>query len=194
MTKKILMIVGDFVETLETYTPYFTMKMMGLTVDVVCPNKVKGETVCTAVHDFTTFQTYEEKRGHNLTLTATFTEVNPTTYDALWIPGGRAPEYLRTDPKVVEIVKHFMTANKPVAAMCHGVQLLVPTGTIAGRKITSFPTCEIECTLAGSEFVKVPNDDCVVDGNLLTSPTWLACPTMMLKFVEMCGVKVITPQ
>ena len=191
MTKKILMIVGDFVETIETFTPYFTMKMMGFTVDVVCPGKVKGDTVMTAVHEFTTFQTYEEKRGHCFTLTCTFTEVNPTTYDALYIPGGRAPEYLRTNPKCVEMVKHFMTANKPVAAMCHGVQLLVPTGGITGRKVTCFPACEIECTLAGCDFVKVPKDECVVDGNLITCPTWLACPTMMLKFVEMCGVKIM---
>lgn len=120
MPKRVLMIVGDFAETIETFTPYFGMKMMGIEVDMVCPNKKKGERVTTAVHDFTTFQTFEETRGHTCEMTVNFPECNPNNYDGLWIPGGRAPEYLRTNPKVVEMVKHFMTSNKPVAASCHG--------------------------------------------------------------------------
>lgn len=195
MTKKILMIVGDFVETLEVYGPLFTLKTLGFNVDIVCPNKNKNETVTSAVHDFTPgFQTYTEKTGHLVYTTVNFTEVNPKTYDGLIIPGGRAPEYLRCIPQVVEVVKYFIETNKPIAAVCHGPQLLLATGTCTGRKITCYPTVMPECTLTGAQYTKVPNDECIVDGNLVTGPTYLSTPKMMTNFAELLGTKITPPQ
>lgn len=194
MTKKILMIVGDFSETLEVWAPLFTMRTLGFEVDVGCPNKTKGETCTLAVHDFSPqFQTYTEKPAHLIYMTCTLNDVNPKTYDGLYLPGGRAPEYLRTCPKVVECVKCFLTCNKPIAAMCHGPQMLLCTGfPMTGRKMTCYPTVMPDCTTAGCEYVKVPNDDCCVDGNIVTTPTWMGCPKMVCCFTEMLGCKIPT--
>ena len=119
---KILVLAGDFVEDYEIMVPFQALQMVGHKVDAVCPGKKKGEQVRTAIHDFEGDQTYTEKRGHNFTLNATFDEVNPARYDALVIPGGRAPEYLRLNPKVLELVRHFDKEGKPIAALCHGPQ------------------------------------------------------------------------
>ena len=186
--KRVLMIVGDFCETLEVYGPLFTLKTLGCEVDICCPNKNKGDCVTTAVHDFSPmYQTYTEKPGHQVTLTCTFNEVNPKNYDGLYIPGGRAPEYLRMNPTVVDCVKCFVTCNKPIAAMCHGPQLLLATGCMTGRKLACYPTVMPECHLTGCEFVKVPNDECIVDNNIVTGPTWLSCPKMMTCFTTLLG-------
>jgi protease I len=190
MTKKVLMIVGDFAETLEVYCPMFMMQCMGIEVEVVCPNKNKGECVTTAVHDFTPeFQTYTEKTGHTITLTCNWNSINPKNYDGLCLPGGRAPEYLRLNPTVMECVKCFITCGKPIAAMCHGPQLLTATGMMNTRKMTAYPTCMPEITMCNAEYVKVPNDECCVDGNIVTAPTWMACPKMVNNFVNLLGVK-----
>src|SRR2546427_9869211 len=126
--KKILMLVGDFVEDYEVMVPFQALLMVGHTVHAVCPNKKAGERVRTAVHDFEGDQTYSEKPGHNFTLNATFSEVKAADYDALWIPGGRAPEYLRLNEQVVQIVRHFAETNKPIAAICHATPLLAAGG------------------------------------------------------------------
>src|ERR1700731_653759 len=123
-TAKLLLLAGDFVEDYEIMVPFQALQMVGHKVDAVCPGKKKGEQVRTAIHDFEGDQTYTEKRGHNFTLNATFDEIDPATYDALVIPGGRAPEYLRLNATVLEIVRHFDKPNKPIAALCHGPQLL----------------------------------------------------------------------
>ena len=96
-------------------------KMLGYTVDVVCPNKKANDQIKTTIHDFEGDQTYTEKPGHNFTLNASFDEVVESTYDALVIPGGRAPEYIRLNPRVIEIVQNFNSANKPIASVCHGI-------------------------------------------------------------------------
>ena len=187
---KVLMIVGDWSETLETYTPYFMMKSLGFTVDVVCPDKKKGDKIRTAVHDPSpVYTTCEEKPGHCFELTCTWSEIDPKPYQALWLPGGRAPEWLRTCPKVIEITRHFIETHKPIAATNHGPQILVACGGIQGKKITCFPTCAIEMTLAGADYTKPPMDECIVDGPIITGPTWMSLPKMMPKFVEMCGMK-----
>lgn len=193
MTKKVLMIVGDFSETLEVYTPMFCMRTMGYEVEVVCPNKTKGECITTAVHDYSpVHQTFTEKPGHAVVITANMNELNPKDYDALWLPGGRAPEYLRCNPKVIECVKCFITCGKPIAAMCHGPQLLMATGCMSGRKITCYPTVMPECAPWMVEYHKVPSDECVVDGNIVTGPTWMSTPRMLMCFTELCGTKVTT--
>lgn len=186
MPPKVLMLVGEWTETLEAWTPWLTLKSWGVTVDVVCPDKKKGEKVQTAVWDWTCCAPWETKPGHCLPITWNWTECDPKTYDALWLPGGKSPEWLRLNPKVNEIVKHFWDAQKPICATQWGPQLLVPCG-IPGKKLTAFPTWEWECKLAGAEWVPVPNDECVVDGWLITAPTWLACPKMCAKLCEMMG-------
>src|SRR5438046_3493000 len=122
--KKILMLVGDYVEDYEVMVPFQALLMVGHVVHAVCPGKKAGQTVRTAIHDFEGDQTYSEKPGHNFGLNASFAEVKPETYDALVIPGGRAPEYLRLNEQVLQLIRHFAQTKKPIAAICHGAQLL----------------------------------------------------------------------
>jgi len=134
MAKKILMLVGDFAEDYETMVPFQALQIAGHRVDAVCPGKKAGEQVRTAIHDFEGDQTYTEKRGHNFTLNATFADVKPADYDALVLPGGRAPEYLRLNDEVLAIVRHFDAAGKPIAAICHAAQILAAAGVLKGRR------------------------------------------------------------
>jgi protease I len=143
-TAKLLMIVGDYVEDYEVMVPFQALQMVGHTVHAVCPDKKEGEFVRTAIHDFEGDQTYSEKRGHNFTLNATFAEIQPSQYDALVVPGGRAPEYLRLNPKVVNLVKHFHESGKPIASLCHGPQLLATAGALKGKKVSAYPACAPE--------------------------------------------------
>ena len=129
-SKRILMLVGDFVEDYEAMVPYQILTMVGHTVDTVCPGKRPGESVKTAVHDFVGDQTYAELPGHRFAVTADFESAKPESYDALVIPGGRAPEYLRLNPRVLEITRHFFEKDKPVAAICHGAQILSAAGVL----------------------------------------------------------------
>ena len=181
---KLLLLAGDFVEDYEIMVPFQALQMVGHTVDAVCPGKKKGEQVRTAIHDFEGDQTYTEKRGHNFTLNATFDEVDPVAYDGLVIPGGRAPEYLRLNEKVLDIVRHFDLGRKPIAALCHGPQLLAAAGVLKGRKLNAYPACAPEVTLAGGTFVPVDFFGAVVDGNLVTGPAWTAHPAWLARFLE----------
>lgn len=181
---KLLLLAGDFVEDYEIMVPFQALQMVGHTVDAVCPGKRKGDQVRTAIHDFEGDQTYTEKRGHNFTLNADFDEVNPALYDALVIPGGRAPEYLRLNGRVLDIVRHFSTADKPIAALCHGAQLLAAAGVIRDRKLNCYPACAPEVELAGGTYVAVDFSDAVVDGKLVTGPAWTAHPKWLARFLE----------
>jgi protease I len=188
--KKILMIVGDYGEDLETYVPYQALLMVGHEVDAVCPDKKKGQSVITAVHDFLGDQTYSEKPGHRFNITADFKDVDETTYDALVLPGGRAPEYLRLNDRVVEIVRHFVDQDKPIAAICHGLQILAAAGGIEGRTLTAYPAVGPEMKLAGANFKDVDPTEVVVDGNLVTSPAWPGHPKWMAAFLEVLGTEI----
>jgi protease I len=181
---KLLLLAGDFVEDYEIMVPFQALQMVGHRVHAVCPGKKKGDQIRTAIHDFEGDQTYTEKRGHNFTLNATFDEIDLAHYDGLIIPGGRAPEYLRLNPKVLDIIRHFAKANKPIAALCHGPQLLAAAGVIKGRKLNAYPACAPEVELAGGTFVSVAMTDAVVDGNLVTGPAWPAHPVWLAKFLE----------
>ncbi|HEV2424488.1 MAG TPA: DJ-1/PfpI family protein [Terriglobia bacterium] len=183
-SKKLLMIVGDYVEDYEAMVPFQALQMVGHTVDAVCPGKKAGEVVRTAIHDFEGDQTYSEKRGHNFALNASFDQVKPESYDALLIPGGRAPEYLRTNERVLEIVRHFFGAGKPVASLCHGAQLLTAAGVAKGRSISAYPAVGPEVNAAGGKFVSVGMTEALVDGNLVTGPAWPAHPAWLAKFLE----------
>ena len=169
---KLLLLAGDFVEDYEVMVPFQALQMVGHTVDAVCPGKKKGEQVRTAIHDLEGDQTYSEKRGHNFTLNATFDEIDAPSYDGLVIPGGRAPEYLRLNEKVLDIVRYFDKAGKPIAALCHGPQLLAAAGVLKGRKLNAYPACTPEVTLAGGTFVAVDFFGAVVDGNLVSGRTF----------------------
>ena len=191
-SKRILMLVGDFVEDYEVMVPFQMLLMVGHQVDAVCPGKAAGETVATAVHDFEGQQTYSEKRGHNFTLNATFADIDPQQYDGLVIPGGRAPEYLRLDAKVIEIVQHFAAAGKPIAAICHGPQLLVAAGVVGGRSCTAYPAVRPDLTQAGGTWVEPSAglDSAHVDGNIVTAPAWPAHPAWIKAFLEVLGTPV----
>ena len=188
--KKILMIVGDFVEDYEVMVPYQALLMIGHHVDVVCPDKKAKETVVTAIHDFEREQTYTEKRGHNFTLTATFTSIKSKDYDALVVPGGRAPEYLRLDKRVRDLVREFDKDRKPIASICHGLQLLMSAGVVTGRKVTGYKAIGPDLTLAGANYVEVEPTEVVVDGNLVTSPAWPGHPKWLAEFVKLLGTTI----
>ena len=188
--KKILMLVGDYVEDYEVMVPFQALLMVGHTVHAVCPNKKAGDKVRTAVHDFEGDQTYSEKPGHNFTLNATFSEVKPTDYDALVIPGGRAPEYLRLNENVLKVVRHFSETNKPLAAICHGAQLLAAAGVLKGRACTAYPAVGPEVKAAGGKWVEVAVDKAHVDGRLVTAPAWPAHPEWLAKFLEVLGTRI----
>jgi protease I len=188
--KKILMLVGDYVEDYEVMVPFQALTMVGHTVHTVCPGKKAGDKVRTAVHDFEGDQTYTEKPGHNFTLNATFAEVTPASYDALVIPGGRAPEYLRLDGRVLEVVRHFADAHKPLAAICHAPQLLAVAGVLKGKNVTAYPTVGPEVTLCGGRYVEVPVDHAHVDGNLVTAPAWPAHPEWLRAFLKVLGTRI----
>lgn len=188
--KKILMLVGDFVEDYEVMVPFQALLAVGHTVHAVCPNKKAGDKVRTAVHDFEGDQTYTEKRGHDFTLNATFEEIAPAGYDALVIPGGRAPEYIRLNPRVLEIVRHFAGAGKPIAAICHGIQVLTAAGVLEGKTCTCYPAVAPEVERAGGRYAEVRIDEAYVDGTLVTAPAWPAHPAWLRKFLEVLGTRI----
>ena len=188
--KKILMLVGDYVEDYEVMVPFQALLMVGHTVHAVCPGKKAGEAVRTAIHDFEGDQTYSEKRGHNFALNATFEDVKPEDYDAVIIPGGRAPEYIRLHPRVLEIVRHFASANKPLAALCHGAQVLAAANVLEGRKCTCYPAVSPDVALAGGTYAEVAITEAVVDGNLVTGPAWPAHPAWLREFLHVLGTRI----
>lgn len=188
--KRILMIVGDYVEDYETMVPFQALLAVGHKVHAVCPDKKAGDSVATAIHDFDGAQTYSEKRGHNFALNATFADIDPAGYDALVIPGGRAPEYLRLNPKAIEIVRHFFDADKPVAAICHGAQLLAGARVLEGRTCSAYPACRAEVELAGGTYADIAIDAAVTDGNLVSAPAWPAHPAWIAQFLAVLGTSI----
>ena len=188
--KKILMLVGDYVEDYEVMVPFQALQMVGHIVHAVCPDKAAGETVRTAVHDFEGDQTYSEKRGHNFALNASFSDVKAEEYDALVVPGGRSPEYLRLNESVLDVVRHFSKADKPIAAICHGAQLLAAAGVLEGKNCSAYPACSPEVRSAGGKYVDIPVDAAYVDGNLVTAPAWPAHPDWLARFLEVLGTKI----
>ena len=188
--KKILMLVGDYVEDYEVMVPFQALLMVGHTVHAVCPDKTAGQTVRTAIHDFEGDQTYSEKPGHNFRLNATFAEVRAEEYDALLIPGGRAPEYLRLNAEVLRIVRHFFDENKPVAAVCHGPQLLAAAGVLTARTCSAYPAVGPDVTACGGRFADIPVTEAVVEGNLVSAPAWPAHPQWLALFLKLLGTTI----
>lgn len=190
MGKRILLLAGDFGEDYETMVPFQALQMVGHTVHAVCPDKKAGEYVMTAVHDFEGQQTYSEKPGHRFTLNATFADVKAEQYDALVIPGGRAPEYLRMNAKVIELVQQFARAGKPIASICHGAQILAAAGVIRGKRVSAYPACAAEVNLAGGEYAAIAMDQAVTDGTLVTAPAWPAHSAWLAQFLAVLGTRI----
>lgn len=189
--KKILMLAGDFTEDYEVMVPFQTLNVIGYDVDVVCPNKKKGQYIKTAIHDFEGDQTYTEKLGHNFLLNKSFDDINIEDYLGLYITGGRSPEYLRLNRKVIDIVRLFMILDKPVAAICHGVQILTAAGVVKNRKLTAYPTIKPEVEMAGGIFVEKEATEIVVDFNLITSPAWPGNIMILKEFIKLMETKII---
>jgi len=187
---RILMLCGDYTEDYETMVPFQALLAVGHVVDAVAPDKKAGDYVLTAIHDFEGAQTYSEKPGHRFTLNANFADTKPENYDALVVPGGRAPEYLRMNARVVEIARHFLAVDKPVAAVCHGAQLLAATGLLRGRRVSAYPACQVEVELAGAEYMGIPVDQAITDGKLVTAPAWPAHPAWIAQFLAVLGTRI----
>ena len=188
--KKILFLVGDFAEDYEVMVPFQALTALGHIVDAVCPGKKAGEKIKTAIHDFEGDQTYTEKRGHDFALNASFAEVKPDNYDAVMIAGGRAPEYLRLDNRLIAIVRSFAAEKKPIAAICHAAQILAAADVIRGRRVSGYAACAPEVRLAGGEYVETPPDGAIRDGNLVTGFAWPAHPQFLALFLEVLGTRV----
>lgn len=190
MGKKLLLLAGDYVEDYEIMVPFQALQAVGHEVHAVCPGKKAGEQLLTAIHDFEGAQTYSEKPGHRFTLNASFDTIRAQDYDALVIPGGRAPEYLRTMAGVLPLVQHFAQADKPIAAICHGAQLLAAAGVIRGRRVSAYPACAAEVELAGASYAQIPVDQAVTDGLLVTAPAWPAHPAWIAQFLAVLGTRI----
>jgi protease I len=188
--KKLLMLVGDYVEDYEVMVPFQALLALGHSVHAVCPNKKAGEFVRTAIHDFEGDHTYSEKRGHNFVLNATFDDVKPESYDALVIPGGRAPEYIRLNSRVLEIVRHFASHGKPIAAICHAAQVLAAADVLKGKQCSCYPAVSPDVTGAGGKYMDIPVDQANTDGNLVTAPAWPAHPAWIGQFLKVLGTKI----
>ncbi len=188
--KKILMLVGDYVEDYEAMVPFQALQMVGHSVHAVCPGKKAGESVRTAIHDFEGDQTYSEKRGHNFALNADFDEVQAENYDALVIPGGRAPEYIRLDERVLQIVRHFATQKKPIAAVCHGAQVLAAADVLKGRSCSAYPAVGPDVRRAGGEYMDIAVDQAHCDENIVSAPAWPAHPAWLAAFLKVLGTKI----
>lgn len=190
--QKILFIVGDFVEDYEVMVPFQMLTMVGHECHAVCPGKKAGDSIATAIHDFEGHQTYTEKPGHHFALNADFDAVAPETYDALVLPGGRAPEYLRLDPQVLAIIQHFVRADKPVAAICHAAQLLATADVLEGKQCSCYPAVSPEVTQARGTYVapSATFDNAHTDGKLVTAPAWPAHPAWIRQFLEVLGSRI----
>jgi len=188
--KKLLMLVGDYVEDYEVMVSFQALLMVGHEVHAVCPNKREGDSVRTAIHDFEGDQTYSEKRGHNFRLNATFDDIEAAAYDALVIPGGRAPEYLRLNPRVLEIVRHFSETGKPIASICHGAQMLAAAGVLQGKSCSCYPAVAPDVTAAGGEYIDLPMDRAHTCEKLVTAPAWPAHPAWLAQFLQILGTRI----
>lgn len=189
--KKILLLTGDFAEDYETMVPFQALQMVGHTVHAACPGKKKGDKVRTAIHDFEGDQTYSEKPGHLFSLNVDFSEVRGADYDALVVAGGRAPEYLRLNPEVIELVRSFAQSDKPIAAVCHGAQLLAAADVIRGKQVSAYPACAPEVRMAGGEYAEIEVDQAVTDGKLVTAPAWPAHPQWLGQFLKVLGTEIV---
>jgi deglycase len=188
--KKILMLVGEFSEEYEIFVFQQAMEAVGHTVHVVCPDKKSGEVIKTSLHDFEGDQTYTEKLGHFFQLNKSFKEVREADYDAVYVAGGRGPEYIRIYPRVIEIIRNFHATGKPIFSICHGAQVLAAAEVIDGRKVAALHYCEPEVRLARGIYVDVPPEGATRDGNLVTAKGWPGLAAFMRLCLEVLGTEI----
>jgi protease I len=189
--KKILMLVGDFTEEYEIFVFHQGMEAVGHHVDIVCPDKKAGQILHTSLHDFEGHQTYTEKLGHIHHVTKTFAKVDPADYDAVYIAGGRGPEYIRIDKRVQKIIRHFHENDKPIFTICHGAQVLIAVPeSIKGRRIAALQYCEPEVTIAGGIYVDVPPKGAHVDGKIVSAKGWTGLAAFMRECLKVLGTEI----
>lgn len=187
MAKRILILTGDCAEDYEVKVPQQALMMLGYQVDIAAPAKKPGDMLQLVVHDFTTLDTYIELTGHRIPVDVSAAEAKAEDYDGLVIPGGRAPEYIRMHDEVIKLVQAFFSSAKPVAAICHGTQLLAAAGVLSDRTVTSYPACAAECRISGAEW---QNEPVVVQNNLVTAQAWPNHPEWLRAFVNLLGAKI----
>ena len=181
---KVLMVAGDAAESLEVLYPYQRLQEEGYEVQITAPSKKKLHFV---VHDFEPgYDTYTEKPGYSWDADLTFKDVKPDDYVALVIPGGRAPEYIRNDPDLQKIIRHFFQQEKPVAQLCHAPLALAAAGVLKGRKSAAYPALAPDVAAAGAEFV---DSGAVVDGQMVSARAWPDHPTWMRAFIRLLKQK-----
>ncbi|KAJ2508190.1 hypothetical protein H4217_008614 [Coemansia sp. RSA 1939] len=193
---KVLLLSGDYVEDYELFAPLKALQMIGIEVHVVCPDKSAGDTVQTAIHTFEGHQTYSERAGYPFVLTHSFASIELGDYAGLIVPGGRFPEYQRVDKRVLDVVRRFFGSNLPVAAICHGLQLLATAGVLqGGRSCSAYPTCSVDIEAVGGKYVHfdAASDNVHVDGNLVSAPAYNAIGSWMREFIRLLGVKIQIP-
>jgi protease I len=182
---RILMLAGDAAESLEVMYPYQRLLEEGYDVDIAAPSKKKLQFV---VHDFVDgYDTYTEKPGYTWQADVAFSDVKPENYIALVIPGGRAPEYIRNDPDVQRIVKHFFGDQKPVAQLCHAPLVLAAAGVLSGRRTAAYPALAPDVRAAGAQFI---DSEAVVDGNMVSARAWPDHPAWMREFMALLRSRV----
>ena len=191
--KKVLMLIGEYSEEYEIYVVEQALEALGHEVDIICPETKAGQMVRTSVHDFGPgVMTWTEHLGHNIEVNVDFDAVDTADYDAVYVAGGRGPEYIRTYPRIREIVREFHRDNKPIAAICHGLQVLVAVPeVIAGKRVAGLFTVEPEVALTDATYVKIGGKDALRDGNLVTAEGWTALAAFIREFIALLGTEVI---
>jgi protease I len=189
--KKILMLTGEFTEEYEIFVFQAAMEAVGHTVHVICPDKKAGEMIATSLHDFEGHQTYTEKPGHNHLINKTFSEVKPEEYHAVYCAGGRGPEYIRTDPRIQAMVRHFHESKKPIFTICHGVQILIAVdGVVRGKTVAALGACAPEVALAGGTYVDLSPTDAHVDGTMVSAKGWTALSAFIRECLKVLGTEI----
>ncbi len=176
---RVLLIAGDATESLDTWYPYHRLREEDIEVQIAAPSK---KVLNSVVHDFEPgWDTYIEKPGYRIPADIAFRDVKPENYDGIILSGGRAPEYLRNDPDLKEIVRHFVEREKPIAALCHGSLILAALDAIRGRTIATYSALAPDMERAGAKF---KDTEVVAEGNLVTSRTWMDLPFFMREFLK----------
>ncbi len=181
---KVLMPIGDATEAMDTLYPFFRIPEDGFEVVVAGPEARLYHTVLHEVppNSDVPWDMTQERPGYHLKADVAFRDVDPTEYVGMFVSGGRAPEYIRYDQDLMRITKHFFEANKPVAVVCHGIEIVTAADCIRGRTVTTVAKCAYDAEQGGATYVDEP---VVVAGNLVTARTWHDNTPFMKKFMEM---------
>jgi protease I len=177
---KVLLVIGDATEVLDTMYPYFRLPEDGFEVVVAAPEKRLYHMV---LHEQPPgWDITQETAGYHLQSDIAFRDIKPEEYAGIFISGGRAPEYLRYDEDLLNVTRHFFEANKPVASVCHGIEIIAAADCIQGRTVTTVAKCALDATQVGAKYV---DESTVVDGNLVTARVWMDNTPFMKEFLKL---------